>query len=92
MFSHTFLAFPTFSLSKLSVPSSFDKVVTILAQEALAILLKSALSTLLTPMQPASIKYFYPTSSIPIDVKTTFTPVAKINSILFFKTSFSLKK
>jgi len=33
-------------------------VVTILAQEALAILLKSALSTLLTPMQPASIKYF----------------------------------
>jgi len=56
----------------------------------LAILLKSAFATLLIPIHPASIKYLFATSSIPLVVKMTLAPAARIFSILSFKISHSL--
>lgn len=64
-------------------------MVKIVAPEALAIFLKSCLSTLLNPKTPFSTKYLLATSSIPLVVKTTLAPALIIRLILSFKISHS---
>ena len=73
-----------------SSPSEVAKVVTIVAPVALAIFLKSCLSTLLNPNTFPSSKYFYAISSIALVVNITFAPAFIIFSHLSFKISHSL--
>jgi len=76
-------------LSKTSSPSGVARVPQTVAPVALAIFLISAFSTLLNPIQPASIKYLLAISSIPLVVITTFAPASIIFLSLCFKISHS---
>jgi hypothetical protein len=88
--SYTASADPNYDASKDSSPSASAIVVTTVAPVDLAILLKSYFGTLLNPIHPASIKYLFATSSIPLVVRITFAPALRIFSTLSFKISHSL--
>ena len=65
-------------------------VVITVAPEERAILLKSALSTLRTPITPASMRYFWAKSSIPSDVRIRVAPDLRILATRSLRIEISL--
>jgi len=87
--SYTVSQNPKYLGSNTSSPSGVAKVVTTLPPEALAIFLRSFLSTLLSPKTPASTKYLLATSSIPPVVMITLAPASIIFLHLYLRISHS---
>ena len=90
--SYTSSHSPKFEGLNSSSPSAVAKVVTMVAPVALAIFLRSCLSTLLNPNTLPSSKYFYAISSIAFVVNITFAPAFISFSHLSFNISHSLNR
>lgn len=80
---------PKYEGSKCYSPSAVAKVEITVAPVSLAILFKSPLSTLRSPIHPASTRYFEARSSMPILVRITFAPASRIFFTLCLRTSHS---
>lgn len=81
---------PRFLESKTYSPSGVAIVVITVAPVNLAILYRSALSTLLNPRTPDAFMYWDAVSSIPMRVRMTLAPDWMILCNLLFKTSIYL--